>query len=115
MMYVLIGVASGIISGMGIGGGTILIPALCFIMSLQQHQAQNINLLFFIPTAVVALAKHKKQGNIELKEVKPVIFSGILAAAVGSFLAVNIEADVLRKIFGGFLLIMGILEILKKK
>ena len=52
MTYILIGLVSGVISGMGIGGGTILIPALCFIMNLEQQQAQNINLLFFIPTAV---------------------------------------------------------------
>ncbi|MCQ4727212.1 sulfite exporter TauE/SafE family protein [Anaerotignum faecicola] len=115
MTYILIGLVSGVISGMGIGGGTILIPALCFIMNLEQQQAQNINLLFFIPTAVVALIKHKKQGNIDFKAVKPVIVFGIAGAVAGSLIAVNMEADILRKIFGGFLLIMGIWEIFKKK
>ncbi|MPN09801.1 hypothetical protein SDC9_157093 [bioreactor metagenome] len=114
MTYVLIGLASGIISGMGIGGGTILIPALSFIMETPQQQAQMINLLFLVPTAIVALIKHKKEGNIDFKTAKPVIFYGIIGAIIGSIIAVNMEAELLRKFFGGFLFIMGIIEIFKK-
>ena len=114
MMYVVIGLLSGVISGMGIGGGAILIPALCFFMNLGQQQAQSINLLFFIPTAIVAIIKHKKEGNIDFSLVKPVIIFGILGAIAGSMLAVNMDGDILRKLFGGFLLIMGFWEIFKK-
>jgi len=114
MMYVIIGLLAGIISGMGIGGGTILIPALCFIMDLGQKQAQSINLLFFIPTAIVAIIKHKKEGNIDFAMVKPVIIFGIIGAIAGSLLAVNMDGELLRKLFGGFLLVMGIWEIFKK-
>ena len=115
MMYVIIGFASGIISGMGIGGGTILIPALSFIMDTPQQQAQAINLLFFIPTAIVALIKHKKEGNIDFQAVKPVIFFGIIGAIIGSIIAVGMNDELLKKIFGGFLFIMGIFEIRKKE
>ena len=52
MILILIGLISGIISGMGIGGGTILIPALTIILSMEQNTAQAINLIYFIPTAV---------------------------------------------------------------
>ncbi len=114
MMYVAIGFASGIISGMGIGGGAILIPALSFLMDTPQQQAQMINLLFFIPTATAALIKHKKEGNIDFKVAKPVIFYGVIGAVLGAFIAVNMEADLLRKFFGGFLFFMGIAEIFKK-
>lgn len=115
MMYVIIGLASGIISGMGIGGGTILIPALSFIMDTPQQQAQAINLLFFVPTATVALFKHHKEGNIDFKTVKPVVFFGIIGAIIGSIIAINLDADILRKIFGGFLFVMGVIEIRKKE
>ena len=57
----LIGFLSGIISGMGIGGGTILIPALLFLTDITQQQAQGINLIYFIPTALTALMTHQKQ------------------------------------------------------
>lgn len=113
MMYVIIGLLSGVISGMGIGGGAILIPALCFFMDLGQQQAQSINLLFFIPTAIVAIIKHKKEGNIDFSMVKPVIIFGIIGAIAGAMVAVNMDGEILRKMFGGFLLIMGIWEIFK--
>ncbi|MGN0134608.1 MAG: TSUP family transporter, partial [Anaerotignum sp.] len=59
-----IGFFSGIISGMGIGGGTILIPALLFLTGIDQHQAQGVNLIYFIPTAITALITHQKKGNL---------------------------------------------------
>ena len=62
-----IGFFSGIISGMGIGGGTILIPALLFLTEVNQQQAQGVNLIYFIPTAVVALITHRKNGTLDLQ------------------------------------------------
>ena len=60
MMYILIGLLSGIISGMGIGGGTLLIPALTVFMKHSQIDAQMINLIYFIPTALFAVIFHLK-------------------------------------------------------
>ena len=59
------GILSGVISGMGIGGGAILIPVLTMILGFGQRQAQFINLVYFIPTALAALYKHNRNGNIE--------------------------------------------------
>ena len=71
MMWVaLIGFGSGIISGMGIGGGTILIPALLFLTGLDQHQAQGINLIYFVPTAVTALCIHFQEKERWKKSCK---------------------------------------------
>lgn len=112
---VVIGFFSGIISGMGIGGGTILIPALIIILELDQHQAQGVNLIYFIPTAVVALITHTKNKNVLWQSAKPLAFFGLAGAAAGSFLAVSLEPDLLRKIFGGFLFLMGLSEVFKKK
>ena len=115
MMWVAaVGFCAGIISGMGIGGGTILIPALLFLTDLSQQQAQGVNLIYFIPTAVTALATHQKNGNLDWKTAKPLALMGLVGAAAGAFLAVSLESDVLRKIFGGFLFLMGLCEIFKK-
>ena len=110
-----IGFFSGIISGMGIGGGTILIPALLFLTEVNQQQAQGVNLIYFIPTAVVALIKHHKNGKLELNTAKPLALRGLAGAAAGAFLAVSLESEILKKLFGGFLLLMGLSEIFKKK
>lgn len=111
----LIGFCSGIISGMGIGGGTILIPALLFLTDIDQQQAQGVNLIYFIPTAVTALITHQKKGNLDWKTAKPIALLGLAGAAAGAFLAVSLESEILRKIFGGFLFLMGLSEIFKKK
>ncbi len=110
----IIGFLSGIISGMGIGGGTILIPALSIFFDYEQHTAQNFNLIYFIPTAIIALFTHAKSGNIQKKGLLKIILFGIVGASLGAVLAINMEADILRKCFGVFLFIMGIYEIFKK-
>jgi len=116
MMWVaLVGFCSGVISGMGIGGGTILIPALLFLTDITQQQAQGVNLIYFIPTAITALIAHQKKGNLDWKTAKPLAIRGLAGAAAGAFLAVSLESKLLRKIFGGFLFLMGLSEILKKK
>ncbi|MDR2649208.1 MAG: sulfite exporter TauE/SafE family protein [Clostridiales bacterium] len=115
MIYVIIGLLSGIISGMGIGGGTVLIPALSIIYGIRQQTAQNVNLIYFIPTALIALITHIKQGNIEKKPLLPIITFGLVGAAAGSWIAVGMKADILRGCFGFFLLAMGAYEFFKKE
>lgn len=111
----LVGLISGIISGMGIGGGVILIPALTLIFGFEQKVAQNINLLYFIPTAIIAIFVHSKNKTIEKQGLFKIIIFGIIGAIFGSIIAINLNGEILRKIFGWFLLIMGISEILKKE
>ena len=116
MMWVaLVGFCARIISGMGIGGGTILIPALLFLADITQQQAQGINLIYFIPTAITALITHQKKGSLDWKTAKPLAAMGLVGAAAGAFLAVSLESELLRKIFGGFLFLMGFSEIFKKR
>lgn len=98
---------------MGIGGGVLLIPGLIFFCGITQHGAQAINLLYFIPTALIALIVHIKNHRIEKKILLPLILGGLAGAAAGSYAATLIEGDVLQKIFGWFLLVMGGLEIKK--
>jgi len=114
-LFCAIGIASGVISGLGIGGGTVLIPALVILFSMGQQEAQNINLIYFIPTAIMAITTHLKQGNIMKKEAVSMALWGLPAAAVGSFIAINIDAFWLKKGFGFFLLAMGLYEFLIAK
>ena len=99
----LVGFVSGIVSGLGIGGGAILIPALGLLFAFGQREAQNLNLLYFLPTAAVALVTHRKEGNIEKKGLWKLILLGLIGAAAGALIAVRIDAGLLRKGFGVFL------------
>lgn len=115
MIVILIGLAAGIISGMGIGGGAILIPALVIFVKPEQHVAQSVNLLFFIPTAIVALAIHIKNKNVDFRTGIPILIFGLGGAILGSKIALSMDGEILRKIFGVFLLAMGLYEIFGKK
>ena len=114
MGYIIAGFLAGTISGMGIGGGALLIPILGIIFGMGQQAAQSINLLYFIPTASIAVFTHRKKGNIQSKGMMKLVVFGLVGAGLGAMLALWVDASILRKIFGFFLLTMGIIEILKK-
>ena len=118
MLLVLCGFFAGIIGGMGMGGGTILIPALVLLMNIDPKIAQSINLLSSIPMTIFALIIHIKNRNVILKLVIPLAIFGIFGAIFGSYLANFISSDMVfkkkkKKVFGIFLLIIGIIEIKK--
>lgn len=98
---------------MGIGGGTVLIPALTMFVGANQHIAQGVNLLYFIPTAVVALFVHKKNNALEWKLAVPIVLTGVAGAALGALIALRLHSDLLRRLFGIFLFFMGAYEIYK--
>lgn len=114
MLILIIGFVSGIISGMGIGGGTLLIPALVFIVGTKQQIAQSINLIVFIPSAIAALIVHARKHNIEKGLLLKLAITGCAGAVAGSLLAVNLDSDLLKKFFGVFLFIVGVYEITSK-
>lgn len=114
MLLFLIGFVSGIISGMGIGGGTILIPALVFLVGTDQHIAQSINLASFLPTAAVAIFIHAKNKNIKFKIALSIVIFGIIGAIIGSKMAVALSSNTLKRCFGIFLLFMGVYEFFRK-
>ena len=114
IFYILTGVLAGAASGMGLGGGTVLIPAFTIIYSMPQQQAQNINLIYFIPTAIIALLTHSKNGNIEKSVILKLVLFGLVGSVIGSNIALNTDPEVLRKYFGYFLLCMGFYEIFRK-
>ena len=105
------GLISGIISGMGMGGGTVLILCLSIFLGVNQKIAQGVNLIFFIPTSIAAIAVNIKDKNINFKIAKIVIAFGIIGAVVGAIIARTINVNLLRKLFGIFLGFIAIHEI----
>ena len=111
MAEIIIGLISGIISGTGMGGGTILIFLLSFVMGIEQHIAQATNLIFFVPTSIMAIIVNIKNKNIDLKLGILISIFGVLGAIVGANISVNMDVQSLRKYFGVFLAIIAIHEI----
>ena len=113
MFIGIIGFLSGIISGMGIGGGAILIPALVLLCGVSQQTAQGINLVYFLPTAIASLIIHIKNKNVEIKTAAVIRISGVIGAIGGTMLAVYLSGEILKKLFASFLFIIGIYEVYK--
>ena len=104
----LLGAATGILASWGIGGGTLLLLAMTLFLGVEQPTAQSINLLFFLPTAAVALLYHRKNGYLKKEVLKRCIPAGVLGAALASFAAGYLDTELLRKPFGVFLLLAAV-------
>lgn len=111
MKEIIIGIVSGIVSGTGMGGGTILIFLLTFMCGIEQHIAQATNLIFFIPTSIVAIIVNIKNKNIKFKIATIISIFGILGALVGANISIHTDVNRLRKFFGIFLAVIAIHEI----
>lgn len=103
---------TGILASLGVGGGMVLIIWLTAVMGMSQLEAQGINLLFFLPIALLSVMIHRKNGLISFKELVPSVLSGILGAAAGSFAAKLMGSVILGKIFAVFILVIGVKELL---
>ena len=111
MLEVIIGMFSGIFSGVGMGGGTILIFLLTMFAGLEQHIAQATNLIYFIPTAISAIIVNYRDKTIDTKLATFISICGIIGAIIGAKISVNTDVEKLRKLFGIFLAIIAIHEI----
>ncbi|MDP4132426.1 MAG: sulfite exporter TauE/SafE family protein [Bacillota bacterium] len=115
MIAFISGIIAGIAGGMGIGGGAILIPALTLILGLEQHMAQGVNLVFFIPTSVSALIIYIKNKTIDYKKASLIAIAGVAGAVGGSYISALVNGGFLRKLFAVLLIVFGILEIFKRQ
>ena len=111
MVELLIGLVSGIVSGTGMGGGTILIFLLSFLLGIEQHVSQATNLVFFVPTAIVAIIVNLKNKNIDVKLAILISFFGIIGAIIGANISIHMNVEILRKCFGVFLALITVNEI----
>lgn len=112
-IIIIVSALGGIIGGMGMGGGTLLIPLLTLAAGLEQHLAQAINLIAFVPMSVVALLIHKKNGYVEIKKAIPITLIALAGAVAGSFAARYAGGYVLKASFGAFLIALGIVQAVK--
>ena len=108
------GLVCGIFSGFGVGGGSLLMVWMTVALSMDQRLAQGINLLYFLPTALSALLFHSKRHVVAWKSIWPAILTGALFAALAAWIAVTVEIPLLRRLFGVFLLLTGLSELLWK-
>ena len=108
------GLLCGIISGFGIGGGSLLMVWMTAAAALDQRMAQGINLLYFIPTSAGALYFHIKNKLICWDVVIPAVICGCITAFLSAWAANVIDVTLLRKLFGAFLCFIGIKEVLTK-
>lgn len=108
------GLVCGVLSGFGIGGGSLLMVWMTAVLSMEQKAAQGINLLYFLPTAAAALPSHFKNGVIEKAALLPAIAAGLAGTALAAWAATSLDVELLRKCFGGFLLIVGLRELFRK-
>ena len=108
--YALAGFFGGVLGGMGMGGGTILIPILTIFLKVNQHSAQAANLVSFLPMGAVSLAIHIKNKYVVFDNVLYIIVAGILTCFGGYFLAKSLPSDILKKVFGGFLTALSVLQ-----
>lgn len=111
----LAGLFSGILGGMGLGGGGILIIYLSLFTETRQLTAQGINLLFFIPIGVLALIIYSFKKQIKWKAVFKFSLWGLLGSVTGLYFTDFLGGKITGKIFGGLLVILGIIEIFKRK
>ncbi|MBE5764245.1 MAG: sulfite exporter TauE/SafE family protein [Clostridiales bacterium] len=110
LWFLIAGAVGGILGGMGMGGGTLLIPILTFFLDVTQKNAQAFNLISFVPMAIIALILHAKNKLIALKGMLPLIISAVISSLLGGFAVSFIEGDLQTKLFGGFLVLLAIVK-----
>ena len=109
--FLLIAIMSGVFAGMGMGGGTFLIPLITLLMGVEQNIAQCINLLVFVPMAIITIIIYAKQKLIDFKSWWLVSIPACLVSTAGALLAVNLSGAVLKIIFGSFIAVIGAVQI----
>ena len=110
IILALVGLSAGFISGtLGVGGGIIIVPALVFFLGFTQHEAQGISLgMMLAPIGLLSFINYYKEGYSNLKYSVLLLLLFFIGSYIGSRLAVQLPAAILKKIFGGLMLIAGV-------
>ena len=108
LIYLIAGIAGGVLGGMGMGGGTVLIPILTIFCGVEQHLAQSVNLFSFLPMALLSLKVHFSNGLVDTKGIAWMIVPAVLLSGVGSFFVKELSGPVLRSAFGVFLCVLSV-------
>lgn len=92
---------------MGMGGGTLLIPILSIFLNVEQQVAQWSNLVSFIPMAIIAIVIHSNNKLVDFKKALPVLIPAVVSVIIAALLAAVAKPQLLRRMFGGFLIFMA--------
>lgn len=111
IIYLAVGFFAGVLGGMGMGGGTILIPALTVLLGVNQHIAQATNVIAFLPMAALALPAHKKSGLLRTDDVWEIVLPALVTTVLGGLLMAALPAEVLKKLFGFFLVALAVKQL----
>jgi uncharacterized membrane protein YfcA len=110
--FLIVGIISGILGGMGMGGGTLLIPLLTIFFKVPQNIAQSVNLVAFIPMSIVVTFINVKSKMIEKKGLLKMIIPAIFTAILASLLVGKTKNEILQKSYGIFLIGAGLFFII---
>ena len=110
----LAGAVTGVLSGFGVGGGSLLLIYMTSFAGVPQTLAQGVNLIYFLPAAATALPAHLKNGYVEKRALLPAIAAGLACSALTAWAATALDVDILRRCFGGFLVLIGLRELFRK-
>ncbi|MBQ9786266.1 MAG: sulfite exporter TauE/SafE family protein [Clostridia bacterium] len=113
MFYIyllLTGIASGILGGMGMGGGTLLIPLLTLIFNFNQKLTQGINLISFSIMALIIVFLHIKNKLIDVKVAIQFFCFAAITSALGAYLASIIHTSILKVCFGVLLMLIALYQ-----
>lgn len=110
ILLAIIGLVAGMLSGsLGVGGAIIVIPALIFFLGFTQHQAQGTSLAFMVPpVTLLATIQYWKNGYVNWKFALVLALMFFVGSYFGSMLSIGLPEKVLRKAFGGLLLVVAI-------
>ena len=114
LYFVLAGVLGGVLAGMGMGGGTLTLPILVLVMGVEQITAQFANLIAFLPSGSAALFVHAKNGLIRKDNLIFMLLPSLAACVFCSFWASEAHGDLLKKLFGGFLVLVAVFSLAAK-
>lgn len=110
IVFLLCGVAGGVLGGMGMGGGTLLIPLLTTVCGVKQSAAQGVNLLCFLPMSAVALFVHAKGGLLKKEGLAFLTVPALIFSALASVAAAYLPEAALSKGFGLFLTTLSVFQ-----
>ena len=110
----ILGTLLGFLSGIGVGGGSLLVLWLTVVMNMPPETTRTVNLLFFLPVAVITVCFRRRQGILNLRPLIPAIVSGCISAAACSLIAAELNTGLLKKCFGVLLILTGFRELFYK-
>lgn len=110
--FLLIAILSGVFAGMGMGGGTFLIPLITLLMNVKMEIAQCINLLVFVPMAIVDIIIYSKKKLIDFKNWWIISVPAVIVSTIGALVAFKLSSNILKIIFGSFIGLIGIVQII---